>query len=581
MPTDKQQRNAAIAAELSSGAKPEALTAKYGLSRASVYRIARQAFAADSNPDQIGPAGRSAAAVNLYSERGTSGLRRFGGSIDDDYDRVFRTLRSRMALYREMGDDPIVAAVLQAIKMTLRRVKWTAQPTGDTDADKRAAEWLGTCMDDMSQSWTDTIDQAVGCIQYGFYPGELVYKPRRGDREQTLTTAGPDGQPVTIELPPSKYDDGKIGWRKWVFMAPETLAPGSEWVFDEHGGLEGLNQQAPPHYQTVFIPIEKVINFRTTAERGNPEGRSILRAMYKPWYFKNNLEEVEAISAERFGTGLPVAYLGSNTSKNIDDPNNDLATFMDIVRNVRIDEQSGIVIPYAKMGSGAKEGEGVLFEFATPPGTGPVNFGETINRHEQRMAMVGLAQFIHLGMSGVGARALGESSQDFFTLAVSAWADALADTIQRYAVDRLFKLNSFPGLTAVPHIAHEAVAQTDIKMVADYINALAGKELLTPSEELERHLLELADLPVSPKLTEIWAAKDKARENGLQMAAQGGAPADTTAAPEVAQGNQAGTPVGGKDKANDPTGAELAAELRRANELLAAALEVERMQVAA
>ena len=61
------------------------------------------------------------------------------------------------------------------------------------------------------------------------------------------------------------------------------------------GGLEGLNQQAPPHYQTVFIPIEKVINFRTTAERGNPEGRSILRAMYKPWYFKNNLEEVEAI----------------------------------------------------------------------------------------------------------------------------------------------------------------------------------------------------------------------------------------------------------------------------------------------
>lgn len=562
---EKARRNAAIADALRRRPVADVMR-EYGLSRSQVYRIGKshamrsaigkgqaERFAAETPGKDGSMPTPSGAVVNLYSELGRSGLRRYGGTVDDDYDRAFRTLRARIALYREMGDDPIVAAVLQAIKMTLRRVSWYAEPDGDTDADKKAAEWLDTCMHDMSHNWTDVVDQALGMLQYGFYPAEIVYKPRRGDKTQTIT-ADVNGKPVEIDLPTSKYDDGRIGWRKFCFLAPETLAPGSEWDFDDYGGLRGLNQQPPPDYPTIYIPIEKIVNFRTTAERGNPEGRALLRPMWWSWYLKHNLEELEAIAAERYGAGFPVVYLGDDTTRNPEDPNSDLVTFKDIVRNIRVDEMAGATIPYAKMGAGAAEGRGALLEFVSPPGKGPVDFGQAIVRHEQRMTMVGLAQFIHLGMSETGSRALGQSATDFFTLAVSAWADALADTFQRYAVDRLFRLNSFPGLTAVPKIAHEAVAQTDIGMVAEYINKLVGAQLLTPTEELERYLLELADLPVSQKIAEIWEEKEKARKAGLDaaknLAQQGPAVAQGQQGPAVAQN---GAPP---DKDSGETGEE-------------------------
>src|SRR3990172_6775656 len=384
-----------------------------------------------------------------------------------------------------MADDAICAAVEMAVRMTLRRVGWYVEPGGNEDVDKEAAEWLETCKDDMSQSWNDTIDGALGMIKFGFQPAEIVYKKRGGLR---------DGQAV----PSTKYDDGRIGWRKWTFIAPDSLAPGSPWQFDEYGGLQGFTQQAPPDYQTVVIPIDKALLFRSTAERGNPEGRSLYRPMYAAWYMKKNLEEIEAISAERIGAGFPVAYLGRDVQKNLDDPESDASQIQNALRNIRVDDQMSFLIPFAKMGSGAAEGDGVLFEFVSPPGTKAINFHETITRYEQRMAMVGLAQFIHLGMNQVGARALGESSTDFFTLGVMGWVNSIEETIHRYGTERLFRLNAWPGLTGYPRIKHESVTRISIGEIADYISKLAGVGIIVPEPELEKHVRALADLPEKP-----------------------------------------------------------------------------------
>ena len=269
--------------------------------------------------------------------------------------------------------------------------------------------------------------------------------------------------------------------------------------------------------------------------------------MWQPYWFKHNLEEIEAISAERLGSGFPVFYAGSDVGKGTGS-NTDLETLKDIVRNVRVDEQMGLVLPWAKMGGGAEAGKGVLFELLSPPGKGSVDFHVTITRHEQRMAMVGLAQFIHLGMSGVGARSLGESSQDFFTLAVSSWADALAETINRYAVDRLMRLNHFPGLTANPKLMHESVSGTNLIQVADYINKLAGSQLITPSQEMESHLRELADLPVA-ELDRVYHDKAMREKKAAELEAKKAAqpPAPNPFAPQAPQPKA--TPMPADDEA--------------------------------
>ena len=487
---DIAQRNSQIAAALKSPSKVTAkeLARQYGLSVSHVYRIGKQANGIEQfadNGDRV--PSKSMVGGGLYKEWGMTGLRRFAGSgeIDEEYDRVWKPLNKKCALIKEMADDAICAAVEMAVRMTLRRVGWYVEPGGDEDVDKEAAEWLETCKDDMSQSWNDTVDGALGMIKFGFQPAEIVYKKRGGLRE---------GQAV----PSSKYDDGRIGWRKWTFIAPDSLAPGSPWQFDEHGGLQSFTQQAPPDYQTVVIPIDKSLLFRSTTERGNPEGRSLFRPMYAAWYMKKNLEEIEAISAERIGAGFPVAYLGRDVQKNLDDPESDAAQIQNALRNIRVDDQMSFLIPFAKMGSGAAEGDGVLFEFVSPPGTKAINFHETITRYEQRMAMVGLAQFIHLGMNQVGARALGESSTDFFTLGVMGWVDSIEETIHRYGTERLFRLNPWPGLTGYPRIKHESVTRISIGEIADYVSKLAGVGVIVPEPELEKHVRALADLPEKP-----------------------------------------------------------------------------------
>ncbi len=522
-----RQTNPKIIRALERGQAPAEIAKREGVALSTVYR-ARDKFAAvqvqtpkpASSPEAI-PARSVLGSGPNFTGDALPGLRRFGSLIADDYDTLFRTVYRRTQLYREMGDDPVVAAVLQACKMTVRRASIYAETDGESDADQLAKEFLEECWNDMAQSGTDVIDQATNMLQYGFSAAEVVYKKRQGPQADPLPSQ--KDQDSTSDIPSSgtassKYNDGRIGWRRWTFMAPETLAPGREWLFDENGGIHGLRQMSPPTYQVKFIPIQKMVLFRTTAEKNNPEGRSILRAMYKPWYYKNNLEEVEAISAERLGAGFPVVYLGNGTSKNGTN-GDDMDTFRDIIRNVRVDDQMGLVIPYQKQDPAT--GNGVLFELVSPPSRGGTDFNQIISRHEQRMAMVGLAQFIHLGMNGVGARALGSVQQDFFTLAVSAWLDSILDTLNRYAVERLFSLNYFPGLTTLPKLAHEAVVETDIAKVSSYVNMLVGAEVITPTEDLERYLLELADMPQAAKLTEMWDKKTAAAEASQQLGIQG------------------------------------------------------------
>ncbi len=84
---------------------------------------------------------------------------------------------------------------------------------------------------------------------------------------------------------------------------------------------------------------------------------------------------------------------------------------------------------------------------------------------------------------------------DIFALAVSAWAENIAETINRYAIPRLFRYNVFPGLTQYPKIVPTDVGIPNLEEIAIYVNTLVGAGLLKPGAELERHLRQIAHLP--------------------------------------------------------------------------------------
>jgi hypothetical protein len=422
-----------------------------------------------------------------YTELGVTGLRRWGGSIYEERLQQLRGRQGQVLLHEMRINDPTIAAVFFAIENTLKDANWRVKPASESEADKEAAKFIEENLADMSYSWRETLGFVLAMMEDGVSILELTYKRRLGDEPPKYCD-----DPAT-----SKYNDGRIGWRKWGPRPLESLAPGNEWIFDDNGTVRGIRQQPEAYYgPTRIIPIERLLLFRTTLTgTDSPAGRPVHRSMYLPYYFTQQLQEIEGIGIERDLGGIPIVYLGDDCNLNESDPNSDYNLAKDLVTNIRADEQAGIVVPHPKM---MNDGRGMLVELLSSSNSRNHNIGDVIERYDKRKTLSLLAQFIMLGMQRVGSYALSKHQGDLFSIAVHGWLQTIADVINRHAIPRLFKYNVFPGLTGLPQLVPSETNTTDLSDIATYINTLMQQDLLTPDTELERHLRQIARLPELP-----------------------------------------------------------------------------------
>jgi len=411
-------------------------------------------------------------------EMGSTGLRVFGGRVDEEF---LKQLRGRKAIqvYREMADnDAIVGAVLFAIEMLIRQASWRVEPASEEMADQEVASFVEGALEDMAESWEDTLSAILSFLHFGYSIHEEVYKRRLGaSRDQARD---------------SMFDDGKIGWLKLPIRAQETL---ERWQLDAHGQIEAVEQIAPPAYRRVLLPYDRLLHFRTTTGKGNPLGRSILRSAYRSWTFKRRIEEIEGIGIERDLAGLPVARVpvellmtdATAADRALAD---DLET---LLRNIRRDEKEGILFPLAYDEAGR---ELYKLELLTTGGRRQFETTEIVNRYNAQIAMTVLADFVVLGHEKVGSFALASSKTNLFSVALGAWLDSIADIFNRFAIPRLLALNTFTGKR--PALVHGDVESVDLTELGDYISKLAGAGVsLFPNEALEKWLLEQAGAPAA------------------------------------------------------------------------------------
>lgn len=441
--------------------------------------------------------------VDPLIEVGNTGLSRVSGWVEEEW---LHDLRGQNGIkkYKEMRDNcSVVGAMLFAIKMLVRQSRFYVQAGGDTDADKEAADFLDQClMNDMEQTFQELLSDILSMLPFGWAYHEMVFKKRMGET----------GDPKTN----SQYNDGKIGFRKISIRAQETFW---KWEFDDKNNLLGMWQLSPPTYQLNFIPYEKCLLFRYDTEKNNPEGRSILRNAYVSYYYKKKIIQIEGIGIERDLAGIPFATVPAKVmSKNASDEEKSTLRYVaKMVKQVRQDKREGIVFPAAKTADG--QDTGFTFSLMTTGGKRNFDTNAIITRHEQRIAQTVAADFIFLGLTGVGSNALSTDKTDLFGLAIGTILDSIVQVFNKKAIPMLFKLNAFSGLTALPTLEHDPIEPPDLLKLSTFMTSLTQSgATLFPNDQLLNHLLELAGLPPIPEETLQAMAASRQQQTDMAQA---------------------------------------------------------------
>lgn len=422
---------------------------------------------------------KEAMSMGPFAELGTTGLKRSAGYLDEEF---LPQLRGRKAVqvFKEMSEnDPMVGAMLFTVTNLVRNIEWNVKPGGKTPEDAKAAQFLESCRDDMTNPWSDFVTEVLTMLTFGWSWHEVVYKRRGG-----MWSRDPRQK--------SKHDDNMIGWRKMPIRAQETLL---RWVFDESGDVQAMIQLAPPNYKMTTLPIERSLLFRYRHYKGSPEGVSMLRNAYRPWFMKKRLEEFEAIGVERDLAGLPVVKVPAEMlrAKPGTDQAKALEAFKKMVKSVRRDEQEGVVFPMAY----DQDTKQPLYSFELMGGGGgrAFNTDAIIKRYEERILMTVLADFILVGHQSGGSYSLHTDKTGIFRTSLNATAKTIADTLNRHAVPRLFMVNGWKP-SVLPYFEPTDVDSPDIAQLSQFMSAMASTGVSWfPDGDLENFVREAARLP--------------------------------------------------------------------------------------
>jgi hypothetical protein len=175
--------------------------------------------------------------------------------------------------------------------------------------------------------------------------------------------------------------------------------------------------------------------------------------------------------------GLPVLYVDPDilASDATDDLKAIREQYKQILANIRVDQQTGVLLPSTHDDKGNKTTELTLL------GTGSRRQNNTdgiIKRYAQNIASVILADFILIGHEGVGSFALVEQKYDMFVLSLGAHMNSIASVFNKDAIVKLFRINGFPT-DRLPKLVPGELEHQDLKEVSLSLMQLVNAGAIT------------------------------------------------------------------------------------------------------
>ena len=386
---------------------------------------------------------------------GVTGLSNREGRISEEANTAIRDIRTRFALYREMTNDATIATLLDCIKLPLLASEFTVVAGSEEQSDVELAQFIEANMFGMvKQSWRSHVLDSLEAVEYGFALSEIVMEKR---------------------------DDGRLYVRNLEPRGQETL---EKWEFED-GRATGFIQRDPVAFATLTVPMDKLVHIRFRGRKNNPEGNSLMRALYRTYRFKKEFEVLQAVGVERGIGGTPVFYMPENsavlTKAQLDDLDEKLAA-------LRSDRTSFLRLPWgSKLTSYPEGGSGL--EVRT-----------IIAELKMDIFLRGFSQFLTLGTQETGTQALVQGDIDFFHLSLIAIQQEMLESWNNNLIPYILVSNAIDLNTIkLPQITWSDPGHIDLQQLLQSYKTGVETTLFTPTNADEDHLRNVMDLP--PRIT--------------------------------------------------------------------------------
>lgn len=390
---------------------------------------------------------------------GDSGTERYSGFFKEEPNPKFQD-DQRVDIIEEMRrSDATVKALLSMIKAPMLSAKYNIETPDESREGMMIRDHVEERLFNMrTRTFREFWSEAATHLDFGFSVFEKIFGVVRG-------------VPTIVDLEP-RIQNSIYRWQ---------LTDGRPGVVQQINStdFDGHNNQPE-------IPIEKLVVFTNEKEGDDLTGQSLLRPVYKHWYYKDSLYRIAGIAAERYGVGIPVVYLPDGAGEEEQEEAKEMAG------QLRSNEKSFMVFPNQQW----------KFEIATPSGSIKDTMIKNMADHHDRMIlMAGLANFMNLGSESEGSHALSKDQSSFFLKHVE-------DKLQ-YMCEQMFKQVIRPmcyiafrdlamrkdeeGL--LPKLTFEPIGDIDYKEMSEVMKALTEADLLHKNSKLYEFTHSLFKLP--------------------------------------------------------------------------------------
>ena len=452
------------------------------------------------------------------TEIGRTGVAQTGGWILEEIAAELKGNRWTKNI-QEMIVSPLGGSVCAAIQQLMAQVEWRIEPKTPKDAeqsDMDLAERYEENHINMETSWSEVIGEVLSYLPWGWGWHEILY--RMGD-------------------------DNRVEWQDFPPRAQQTK---HKWEFDpKNGKVLGFWQDlsvtnlGPGNDRLVFIPIEKSLHFKTTTNNRNPDGRSILRPGFLAWYAVKHLERIQLIGIERDLTGL-VVVRGPGRLMDPNRTGDDTAVYnklVQIARDVKVDEQMGIVLPSDRDDHDEYQ---FTIELLSTDGQRTSSAVEALEYHTNAFYRTTLSDVLKIGQQAVGSYALADAKTNLFAMSLGAYLDQIADVFNRQAIPRLLEING-DETDNPPTLKHGDLEVVDIQNFMNGMKAASDSGfLMFPDKDVQAWGRAKLGMPI-PTPEEFEQMEQEAEEQKV-------------AAQEMAQAQLDGMKAGiepGKDDRED------------------------------